>query len=151
MSTTTTTATDPRDIITERDIDAPANKILRAVSDPAQFAQWWGPKGFRNTFSTFDFRPGGEWKFTMHGPDGTDYENHNTFDEISPSRIVIRHVNAPHFTLTMTLEPRGGQTHVHWQQRFETAQLREQLAAICIPANEQNFDRLEAVLAANNR
>lgn len=145
--TMNTAATDPRDIISERTIDAPADRILRAVSDPALLAQWWGPKGFRNTFSSFDFRPGGEWKFTMHGPDGKDYPNRCVLDEISPSRIVIRHPG--HFTLTMTLESRGNTTHVHWRQRFETAEVREQLAPICIPANEQNFDRLEAVLAAN--
>jgi hypothetical protein len=49
--------------------------------------------------------------------------------------------------LTMTLSDEAGKTRLHWRQRFDTAQLREQLAAVCIPSNEQNFDRLEAELA----
>ena len=38
-------------------------------------ARWWGPDGFTNTITTFDLRPGGAWRFVMHGPDGTNYEN----------------------------------------------------------------------------
>lgn len=50
--------------------------------------------------------------------------------------------------LTVTLEAEGGGTRVGWSQCFETAELRQALQAICIPANEQNLDRLARVLAA---
>lgn len=140
--------TDPRDIISTRVMDAPAEKIFRALSQPERIARWWGPAGFRNTFETFEFRPGGEWRFVMHGPDGTDYPNRSVFEEITPaSRLVIRHLPEPAFVLTMTLTEQGGKTRLHWQQRFDSAQVRERLAAVCVPANEQNFDRLEAELA----
>jgi predicted lactoylglutathione lyase/uncharacterized protein YndB with AHSA1/START domain len=143
---------DPRDIISTRLIDRTREEIFGAFRDPTLLAQWFGPRGFTNTFDTFEFRAGGEWKFTMHGPDGTDYANHNRFESIdTPSRIVIRHVSDPHFTLTTELTPEGGKTRVTWTQRFETAELREQLAAVCVPANEQNFDRLEAVLALSSK
>ncbi|HWC28632.1 MAG TPA: SRPBCC domain-containing protein [Dehalococcoidia bacterium] len=36
-----------------------------------------------------DLRPGGRWRFVMHGPDGTDYDNLITFVEIvAPERLV---------------------------------------------------------------
>ncbi len=38
----------------------------------------------RTTTHAFDFRPGGVWRFVMHGPDGRDYQNRITFDEIVP-------------------------------------------------------------------
>ncbi|EMO29454.1 toxin-antitoxin system, toxin component domain protein [Leptospira interrogans serovar Bataviae str. HAI135] len=44
-------------------------------TEPEHVIHWWGPKGFTNTFETMDVRPGGIWKFIMHGPDGTDYPN----------------------------------------------------------------------------
>jgi uncharacterized protein YndB with AHSA1/START domain len=67
-----TQAADPREIASGRVIDAPRRKVFKAFADPTHLARWWGPKGFRNTFEEFDFRPGGTWRFTMHGPDGTD-------------------------------------------------------------------------------
>ena len=37
-------------------------------------------------------RPGGVWKHTMHGPDGTDYPNKSVFIEVvKPERIVFKH------------------------------------------------------------
>jgi uncharacterized protein YndB with AHSA1/START domain len=143
------TATDSRDIVSTRVIDAPAQKIFLALSQPENLARWWGPEGFRNTFEQFDFRQGGNWKFVMHGPDGIDYPNHMVFEEIVlSSRLVLAHMSAPVFTLTMTLAPEGeGKTRLTWRQRFESAHVRDRVAGICIPANEQNFDRLQAELA----
>jgi uncharacterized protein YndB with AHSA1/START domain len=141
---------DPRDIVSSRLIAAPREKIFRAYAQAERLARWWGPAGFRSTFENFDFRPGGEWKFMFHGPDGKDYPNHSVFREIEkPSRIVIEHT-APHFVLTMTMQEEGGKTRLHWRQRFDTAQHRDQVAPICIPSNEQNFDRLEAELDRMN-
>jgi uncharacterized protein YndB with AHSA1/START domain len=143
------TSADARDIVSTRVIDAPAQKIFRAMSQAEHLVRWWGPKDFRNTFEQFDFRPGGDWKFVMHGPDGIDYPNQTVFQQIEPDRlVVIQHVSAPVFTLAMTLSPEGGgKTRLTWRQRFETAQMRDRIAGVCIPANEQNFDRLQAELA----
>src|SRR6185369_10233222 len=63
-------------------------KVFKAFADPTHLARWWGPSGFRNTFEEFDFRPGGTWRFTMHGPDGTDHPNRSVFLDIQePARI----------------------------------------------------------------
>ena len=72
-----------------RDIAASPESVFSAIQDPARLARWWGPEGFRSTFHTFEFRPGGAWVFTMHGPDGTDYPNENVFREIVPARRVV--------------------------------------------------------------
>lgn len=133
---------------TERLISARPRQIFAAFENPDQLAKWWGPNGFTNTFSLFEFKPGGKWVFVMHGPNGTDYPNESVFREIQPdTRIVIEHVCPPWFTLTVTLAPRGNQTFLTWRQEFESPEVAQKLAAICNPANEQNLDRLEAVLA----
>ena len=64
-----------REIVTTRVIDAPRERVFKAWTDPEHLAQWWGPKGFTNTFQEFDMRPGGAWRFVMPGPDGVDYKN----------------------------------------------------------------------------
>lgn len=135
-----------REIVSTRVVPHPRERVFRAMAERERIARWWGPAGFRNTIERFEFREGGEWVFTMHGPDGKDYPNHSRFERIAPPELVILHVNAPHFRLFVTLADEAGGTRVHWRQVFEDARVREQLAPICVPANEQNFDRLEAEL-----
>ena len=75
---------DPRSIIGTRIFDAPRDLVFSAFTDPKHLAQWWGPDGFTTTTHSFDFRSGGVWRFVMHGPDGRDYQNRITYDEIVP-------------------------------------------------------------------
>lgn len=83
---------DPRSIVGTRVLAAPRALVFSAWTDPKHLAQWWGPNGFRTTTHAFDFRPGGVWRFVMHGPDGRDHQNRIIFDEIvRPERIVYRH------------------------------------------------------------
>jgi uncharacterized protein YndB with AHSA1/START domain/ubiquinone/menaquinone biosynthesis C-methylase UbiE len=132
-----------RELSTSRVYDVPAARVFRAFADPAQLAKWWGPKGFTNTFREFDFRPGGAWRFLMHGPDGADYQNESIFVEIVPSsRIVLNHVSAPRFELTITIGDVGGKTRVGWRQLFESAEVRDRIARFAGDGNEQNLDRL---------
>ncbi len=138
-----------REIASSRIIGAPRALVFRAFTDPERLAQWWGPEGFTNTFREFDFRPGGHWRFTMHGPDGTDYHNVSVFSEIiPPERIVFHHGEPIHqFQMTMTYEDLGPQTRLTWQMLFDTAEEAHRLRDFILQANQQNFDRLEAELA----
>jgi uncharacterized protein YndB with AHSA1/START domain len=135
------------EIITTRIVAVSRERLFAAYSDPTQLALWWGPKGFTNTFDEFDFRPGGDWKFTMHGPEGKDWPNHTRFIEIVPAeRIIYEHVT-PHFQMTITLADAGSGTQMTWCMQFESAEMYDRFKPICVPANEENFDRLEAHLA----
>jgi uncharacterized protein YndB with AHSA1/START domain len=141
---------DGADIVSTRILAAPPAAVFAACSDPARLAHWWGPKGFTNTFHQFDFRPGGAWRFTMHGPDGSTHEIDHQFVEIvRPKRIVLRHIQPAHdFTLAMTFVARGGHTELTWRMRFADPAEGERVRAFVVPANEQNFDRLAALLSA---
>lgn len=127
-----------------RDMPAPVGAVFGALSDPARLARWWGPDGFRSTIRTFEFRPGGAWDFTLHGPDGGNYPNQAVFEEIVPdSSVVIRHLSQPHFRLSISLAPSGTGTLVSWVQAFEDPAVAAKLRALVEPANEQNLARWE--------
>ena len=127
-------------------IDAPAETVFDAFSDPEKLARWWGPKGFSSTFDEFDLRAGGYWRLTMHGPDGTDYPNENRFLEVEDnSLVVVEHLADHHFILTISFTPKGQATLVGWRQLFDTREHYEQIAEFISTANEQNLDRLQAV------
>lgn len=137
-----------REIVTTRVFDAPRELVFDAWLDPEKLARWWGPNGFTNTFEVFEPRPGGVWRFTMHGPDGTDYANDIVFVEVTrPERIVLDHISVPRFRISASFEALGGRTKLTFRQLFESADMRRNVAPRAVPANEELFDKLAAVLA----
>jgi uncharacterized protein YndB with AHSA1/START domain len=124
---------DPRSIIGMREFDAPRDLVFAAFTDPKHLARWWGPNGFTTTTHSFDFRPGGVWRFVMHGPDGRDYQNRITFEEIvPPERIVYRHgggddVEPVHFIQTVVFEDIGGRTRITCRSDFPSASARDRV------------------------
>lgn len=141
---------DERVFRTARTLAASPAVVWAAFESPPQLSAWWGPQGFTNTFETFEFRVGGRWCFVMHSPDGKAYPNENVFQALEPQRrLVIRHDCAPYFTLTVRLAAEGGGTHLQWKQAFDDAATARAVRAVVVPANEQNLDRLAAVLASH--
>ena len=133
---------------TSRHIDASPCAVFAAFKNPSRLALWWGPAGFTNTFEVCEFQPGGQWKFTMHGPDGSNYPNESVFAEIEPdSKVVIDHVCQPFFRLTVELHPTATGTQLTWAQAFADSAVAEAVRHIVEPANEQNLDRLAAEVA----
>lgn len=124
---------DPCSIIGIREFDAPRDLVFSAWTDAKHLAQWWGPNGFTTTTHSFDFRPGGIWRFVMHGPDGRDFQNRITFDEIvRPERIVYHHgggedVEPVQFTQTVVFEAIGVRTRLTWRSDFPSAAERDRV------------------------
>ena len=120
-----------REIITRRVLNAPRELVYRIWTDPQHVAQWWGPAGFRNTFSEFSMKPGGGWRFVMHGPDGTDYLNQITFIEVVPSeRLVYTHgtgeSNDPRqFHVEISFTALGDKTEVTLRSIFQSKEARD--------------------------
>jgi len=132
----------------------PPDAVFLAFARPELLATWWGPNGFTNTFELFEFKPGGSWKYVMHGPNDSRFSNESVFLDVhAPFRIVIHHISKPRYvlTVTMTAEAPAGGTAITWTQVFEDAAVGARIRHIVEPANEQNLDRLEAVLAGDDR
>ena len=130
----------------------PQQRLFEAFSDPEQLVQWWGPEGFSSTIHEFDLRPGGAFRLTLHGPNGTDYENDKRFTEVVvPEKVAFHHVQPIHdFTMSMTFAPEEESTRLAWHMEFFSGEGGEKLHDFIANANEQNFDRLEAFLSANS-
>lgn len=138
-----------RELRITRTFKAPIELMWEVWTSPEHIANWWGPNGFTNTIHKMDLREGGEWKLTMHGPDGTNYPNRSIFKEIiHHKKIVYEHFN-PGFITTVIFEPKGKETLIDWSMVFETADLRE-IVVKAHKADEglkQNVDRLEKYLS----
>ena len=125
---------DPCAIIATREFDAPRELVFAVWCDPKHLAQWWGPSGFTTTTRAFDMREGGVWSFVMHGPDGRNYDNRITFDEISkPERLRYHHggvegADPVAFRTTVTFADLGnGRTRLTLHAVFPSAPERERV------------------------
>jgi uncharacterized protein YndB with AHSA1/START domain len=120
-----------REIVAERMIDAPPEIVFKILTEKEHIAEWWGPRGFTTTTQSMEVRPGGVWRFCMHGPDGRDYENRITYLEVdAPRKLVYKHgggkdVEPVSFQVTITLEPKGAQTRMLWRMEFPSAKARD--------------------------
>lgn len=129
------TGEDDRELVVSRVFDVPPDRLWRAWTDPAQLTRWWGPEGFSTTTHEIDLRPGGVWRFTMHGPDGRDYPNRVEFDEVLEARrLRYRHtpvdgVEPVCFDMLMTFEPLddGRRTGLVLRMAFPTSAERERV------------------------
>jgi uncharacterized protein YndB with AHSA1/START domain len=123
-----------RSLVFHRRFRAPRELVFRAWTDSGHIARWWGPDGFTTTTREMDVRPGGVWRFTMHGPDGTDYPNRIVYLEVAPpERLVYKHDpdkddEPVSFTVTVTFEQQGPDTALTMSMEFPS---RAALLEVC--------------------
>lgn len=128
------------DLVLERVIDAPPEKIWRAYTDAAILSQWFSPKPWTITDAVVEPRVGGRFNFTMHGPNGETFPNSGVFLEVVENRRMIttdaftpdwKPAGQPFMVARIELEPTGdGKTKYtatasHWNE--ESMKQHEQM------------------------
>jgi uncharacterized protein YndB with AHSA1/START domain len=137
-----------------RTYDAPRELVWKAWTDPAQAGAWWGPAGFTTTTHEMDVRPGGTWRFVMHGPDGTDYPNVVHYDEVAePSLLAYRHGDGKELSFTVTVrfdEDGPGRTRLTLRTEFPNAAQKDLVVREygAIEGGRQTLGRLAEHLGA---
>lgn len=142
----------PNEIYITRVYDAPVSVVWDAWTDPKQVAQWWGPRGFTLTTHAKDFRPGGFWKYTMHGPDGTDWENKTIYHEIEKHALLVYDHGGgedrpPLFRVTVRFTETKGKTKMEMTMALATPEAaRETKKFIKKAGGDSTWDRLAEYL-----
>ena len=117
----------PNEIHLIRVYDFPVQVVWDAWTDLEQVAQWWGPRGFTITTHSKELRPGGIWHYTMHGPDGVDYQNKTVYYEVNEcSKLVYDHGGyddrPPLFRVTVLFSESKGKTTMEMTFACPTAE-----------------------------
>lgn len=145
-----------REVVITRTIAAPRERVFEAWTEERHLAEWFGPDGFTTSTRSFDFRVGGAWDFTMHGPDGTDYLNWIEWREIAPPER-IRYVQGSRaddpdsFETTVSFRVVAGGTELTLRSEFRTRAQRDDVVEKfgAIEGGEQTLGRLAAYLATD--
>ncbi|MEO8558120.1 MAG: SRPBCC domain-containing protein [Rhodospirillales bacterium] len=78
-----------QELVIERLIDAPVERVFQAWTEAKQVKEWWGPRGFTAPVCEVDARPGGRLRIVMRGPDGTDYPMSGTYRDVEPDQRLV--------------------------------------------------------------
>jgi uncharacterized protein YndB with AHSA1/START domain len=148
---TLTTPSD-REIRIERIFNAPRERLWKALTDPAQVAQWWG-RGNKLVVERMEVERGGHWRFVEHAPEGTQgFEGR--FAEVTPPERVVQTFEwdgmPGHVALeTMTLEDLGdGRTKLVTVSLFHTTMDRDgMLQSNMAEGVNQSYTALDQLLA----
>ncbi len=151
------TTTEGRELVTTRLVNAPRELVWEVWTNPEHVVHWWGPDGFTNTIHEMEVKPGGVWRFMMHGPDGTDYPNKIVFTEVvKPERLVYAHSSddetpAIHFHNTIIFEKQGNKTNIIMTAVFASAEVRDKVvkAANALEGGKQTLRKLEEYIQNN--
>lgn len=136
------------DINITRVYDAPVKAVWEAWTDPKKAAKWWGPRGFTLTTYSKDLRPGGNWVYTMHGPDGTDYPNKTLYHEVEEyAKLVYDHGGndnqPPMFRVTVLFSEKNGKTTMNMTMSLPTPEAAEETRKFIKKAGgDSTWDRL---------
>ena len=135
-----------------RDFNAPKDLVYRGLTEPDLIRRWWNAKRGEVTECTVDLRVGGNWRYVMVTPDGTDVAFHGTYREIVPNeRLVYTEVfEMPGISdddatvNTVTLEEHDGLTTMTSVTECHTAETRSMIIETGMEAGMQDaYDLLE--------
>jgi uncharacterized protein YndB with AHSA1/START domain len=141
-----------QDITSTIVFDAPRELVFKAYTDPKLFAQWWGPRRYKNEIEVFDSRRGGSWRVVQVGEDGSRHAfrgvNH---DVVAPERIcaTFEYEGVPgHVALqTATFEEMGNKTKLVAHIVFESVMDRDGMVASGMQEGaDESMDRLVELL-----
>lgn len=111
-----------------RVIYAPRQLVFKVWTDPEHMPLWWGPNGFTNTIHAMKASTGGFCEYTMHGPDGTDYPNYQSYKEIIPNEKIeyLHGTNADDvengFHVVVNFENEQDATRINMLMTFESVE-----------------------------
>jgi uncharacterized protein YndB with AHSA1/START domain len=141
------------EILLTRVYDAPVSTVWEAWTDPAHAAHWWGPRGFTLTTHSKDLRPGGAWRYTMHGPDGVDYPSVARYHEVEDqAKLLYDHGGSddrpPLFRVLVRFTPLGKKTRMDMTVTLATPEAAEEIRKfIKKVGGDSTWDRLAEYLA----
>jgi uncharacterized protein YndB with AHSA1/START domain len=85
----TVTVQGDREIVIEREFDAPARLVWRAVTEPELVSRWWVGQRGQMTECEIDLRVGGRWRYAMTAHGGFEVAFTGEYREIATDERIV--------------------------------------------------------------
>lgn len=123
-----------RDLVLDRLLDAPREKVWRCWTEVELMKQWFVPKPWTLPHAEIDLRPGGSSLVVMADPEGNEYPNRGVYLEVVPNEKLVftdaftsawEPSEKPFFACTLTFADEGGKTRYIARARHWTVEDRK--------------------------
>jgi uncharacterized protein YndB with AHSA1/START domain len=141
-------------VVTRRIFDAPPQLVFEAWTRPEHVSRWYGFRDSTLSECRIDLRPGGEWRFVIRMPDGTDHGFGGVYREVvPPERLVytFRYDGYPDAEAieTVTFQDQKGKTLLTSTLLHKSVENRDGHVASGMESGAtESLDRLAELLAS---
>lgn len=134
---TTLTLESDRTVVITRAFDAPPRIVFDAWTKPELVKRWWAPRslGVELVSCEAEVRVGGAYRYVLRPPQAETIAFSGEYSEVTPhSRLVYTQVFEPMAAagaaiITITFEPRDGQTLLVSREQYPSAAVRDTVLA----------------------
>jgi uncharacterized protein YndB with AHSA1/START domain len=145
-----------REVIIEREFDAPREKVWEAWTTPELLKQWLGPKGYEMVVEKYEAKDGGSYKYIHKDPQGNEFVFRGVFHGFyKPYKVVqtfeFQGLPEPgHVSLdTLLLEEKDGKTKMTTISVFQTPEDRDGMISSGMEKGvSEGYERLDELLAS---
>lgn len=78
-----------RELVIERILNAPREKVFAAWTTPELLKQWFTPRPWTTPIVEMEVRPGGASLIVMRGPDGQEFPNRGIYLDVVPNERLV--------------------------------------------------------------
>ena len=156
------------DLILFRVFNAPRALVFKVWTTKKHLEQWWGPHFIKKSKIEIDLRKGGAYRWTMCGPDGTEYPMKGIFTELLQNEKITYTCNLDEHNkewhdqlkqniknksaslnciVTVMFEEQSEKTKVSIITRFESEEVRDSFAKMgMIQGWTESMEKVEVEL-----
>lgn len=149
----TVTLPSDREIVIEREFDAPRHLVWEALTKPEHVRRWYGLRAMSMTVCEIDLRPGGRWRYAQATPDGREFAFSGEYREVEPPERLVstegwEAMPGHEYVATLTLEEVDGRTKLRNRLLYQSREDRDgHLQSGMEGGMNESFDRLAELLS----
>lgn len=124
--------------------------LLRAHTDPTLFTQWFGKRSVTIKDAAFDVEHGGQWRYIVALPDGTEASFRGIFHGTPSTSGIIRTVELvgePGASLEITsFEQTGNTTVLHHRTVFRSVEERDFIVSCAMFDFTEDYEKIDELI-----
>ena len=147
------TAVGDREVVMTRVFDAPRHLVYDALTKPEMLKRWFGPHGWSLVVCDVDLKVGGEFRYVLSGPNGSEMGMSGEYRELAPPDRTVHVERFDDYPgeglVTTVLVENDGKTTLTATILSESQEIRDAVIASGMEHGAaESYDRMADLLAS---